>query len=50
MNTKNKQYLIQAIGAVAFVVGGIIARENAIEGVEKLESFLDKHRSKDEDD
>lgn len=46
----NKRILIQAAGAVAFVVAGFIARMNVIETVEKLdEKYLSKDSEPDTD-
>ena len=40
----NKQ-IVSAIGAVAFIIGGLMARANAIEGVEKLEKMFVKDKT-----
>ena len=37
-----KKYLIPVLGVVAFIIGGIIAREKTIDGIETLEKFFNK--------
>lgn len=42
-----KKYLIPAIGGVAFVIGGLIARSKTLDGIETLEnSFAKRHEHK----
>ena len=41
-----REHFMAVIGAVAFVLGGIIARGNAIEGVEKLEKNYNDFKAK----
>lgn len=36
------KHVLTALGVVAFIAGGIITREKAIESVEILEKFFDK--------
>lgn len=40
-----KKYLVPALGIAAFVIGGIVAREKAIEVVETLEKTFSKKPS-----
>jgi hypothetical protein len=49
MKPENKARIYSAIGALAFVVGGLLARATAIENVEKLEKILTRERGKSED-
>lgn len=37
-----KKYLVPAIGVAAFIIGGFIARANALEAVEILEDTFSK--------
>lgn len=37
-----KKYLVPAIGALAFVIGGLIAREKTLDGIETLENKYGK--------
>lgn len=37
-----RKYLVPALGAIAFVVGGLIARQKTFEGIETLEKIFSK--------
>ncbi len=37
-----KKYIVPVIGAVAFVIGGIIARDKTLDGIETLEKHFDR--------
>ncbi len=37
-----KQHVVQLVGAVAFLIGGVLARANALEAFETLEDFSRK--------
>ena len=37
-----KKYLVPTLGAVAFVIGGLIARQKTLEGIETLEKTFNK--------
>jgi hypothetical protein len=37
--------LVTVIGAVAFVIGGILTRDKALEGLETLEKYIGKKDS-----
>lgn len=39
-----KKYLVPAIGVAAFVIGGLVAREKAIEIVDVLENTFTKNK------
>lgn len=39
-----KQYLVPALGVVAFVIGGIVTRSKALDAVETLEREYNKHK------
>jgi hypothetical protein len=41
-----KKTLIQVIGLGAFIIGGLLTRESAIEGIELLEDRIDKIKNK----
>lgn len=41
-----KKTLISVIGVGAFVIGGLLARESAIEGIDLLEDKIDKIKNK----
>lgn len=43
MNTK-KKYLAPIIGAVAFVVGGLLTRNKALEAVDILDEMLTRNK------
>lgn len=42
MRPENKARIHQAIGAVAFIIGGLLARAAAMENTEKLEKMWQK--------
>lgn len=42
MGPENKARIHQAIGAVAFIIGGLLARAAAMENTEKLEKMWKK--------
>jgi hypothetical protein len=47
MNSNIKKYLVPAIGGVAFVIGGLLARSKTLDGIETLEnSFAKRHEHK----
>lgn len=37
-----KKYIVPAIGAAAFVIGGLIARSKTLDGIETLENTFSK--------
>lgn len=39
-----KKYLVPAIGAIAFVLGGIVTRSKTIDGIETLEKEYNKRK------
>ena len=43
-----KKYLYPAIGAAAFIIGGIVTREKALETVGVLENWVSKKKAEPE--
>lgn len=46
MSPENKSRIYSAIGAVAFIIGGLLARTSAIENAEKLEKMWKRNEEK----
>jgi hypothetical protein len=42
-----KKYLYPAIGAIAFVVGGILVRQKTLENLEVIENFFSNDEPKE---
>ena len=43
----NKSYLYTVIGVAAFIVGGIVTREKALDMAETVEKFFEKNKTEE---